>query len=77
MTYWQYLMKVGRKKKEEDRKVLLKLLLTRAKNRCFNEFCQISIGFKDRIFEELAFILFTKWFPFGQKILLFRTQTAC
>ena len=32
MTYWQYLMKVGRKKKEEDRKVLLKLLLTRAKN---------------------------------------------
>ena len=35
MTYWQYLMKVGRKKKkeEEDRKVLLKLLLTRAKNR--------------------------------------------
>jgi hypothetical protein len=32
MTYWQYLIKVGRKKKnEEDRKVLYKLLLMRAK----------------------------------------------
>ena len=33
MTYWQYLIKVGRRKKEEeeDRKVLYKLLLTRAK----------------------------------------------
>ena len=33
MTYWKYLIKVGRRrKKEEDRKVLLKLLLTRAKD---------------------------------------------
>ena len=33
MTYWQHLIKVGRRrrrKKEEDRKVLEKLLLTRA-----------------------------------------------
>ena len=32
MIYYQYLIKVGGKKKE-DRKVLYKLLLTRAKNK--------------------------------------------
>ena len=31
-TYCQYLIKVGRKKQEEDRNVLSKLLITGAKN---------------------------------------------
>ena len=31
-TYCQYLIKVERKKQEEDRKVFSKLLITRAKN---------------------------------------------